>query len=126
MTAQDEVAAINERFAQAVASEDMEALMDIYADDVQFLVPDHPLMQGRDAAKPFFEEIMRDGPVTFRWQTEKVYESGNLVIEVAREWFQRPGETTEDPWKYVAIYRRENGELKQFVAAAMPEVDRAR
>jgi uncharacterized protein (TIGR02246 family) len=123
MSVQDELAAINEQFVGAFANQDLDSMMSHFADDALFLIPHRRLVSGRPAIEQVFRGIRDSGPIAFRWETVRVFESGDLVVEVAREWFKGAGEEAESPWKYVAVYWRENGVLKLVVDAAMPEVE---
>jgi uncharacterized protein (TIGR02246 family) len=123
MSIQDELAAINEKFVAAFANQDLDSVMDAFSEDAVFLVPGRRLISGRPAIERIFRGMTASEPIAFRWETVQMFESGDLVVEVAREWFRGAGDETEAPWKYVAVYRRENGVLKVLVDAAMPEVE---
>jgi uncharacterized protein (TIGR02246 family) len=99
MTLQDEVAAVNEQVVRALANQDAEGVIDVFADDALCLFPHEPLLQGRAAIEHFFRRVTSQGPTLLRWQAERLIEANGVVIEVGREWFRGEGETTEGPMK---------------------------
>jgi uncharacterized protein (TIGR02246 family) len=125
MTLEDEVAALSEHMARALANQDVKSVMEVFAEDALCVFPDVPLLRGRAAIEQFFQRMTSRGPTSLRWQAERLIEGHGVVIEIGREWFQAAGETVERPTKYVGVFRREDGVLKVLVDAVVPDVDEA-
>ena len=113
MTTRDELAAINEGFAEALADQDVDRVIGFYTDDARLLFCGVPMVRGRSEIAAMFREDLDRGPLSIRFETIDVLEEGSLVVDVGRY------VTPKDQGKYVVVHQRQpDGTLKIAVDAA--------
>ena len=113
MTTREEMAAINEGFAEALADQDVDRVVGFYTDDARILFSGMPVVRGRSEIAAMFREDLDRGPMSIRFETIDVLEEGSLVVDVGRYI------TPKDRGKYVVVYQRQpDGTLKIAVDAA--------
>ena len=114
MTFREEVDALNKGFARDLATQDIEGLVVRYADDAQLLLPDRPILRGREAVEAIMRAWVEDGPVSVRFESREMMTGGSLVIDVG----EIVGPTGPSS-KYVVVYRRQpDGSLRIAIDAA--------
>lgn len=113
MTVDDEVRAFNDAFERALAEQDADALIVLYADDARLMLAGRPVIQGRAAIETVLRAWVEDGPVATRFETDEVMADGELVIDIGHMF--EAGRRT----KYVVVHRRQpDGSLRIAVDAA--------
>ena len=90
VTLAKEVVVSDERFAAAA---DLDRVMSNFADDIVVLVPDTPLVRGREALREFYRGILAQGRWEFGHDYEGAVATGDAVIlhGVARGTLTPPG-----------------------------------
>jgi len=117
----EEVERIAAEFSRVFASRDIDALMDMYDEEVKLLVPGAPLIEGRLGVRKAYEGLFAQGAQSLEMKTRDVFESGALVIEIG--WVtlvvQPAGaDVVRTVSKYVVVHRRQpDGALKLLVDA---------
>ena len=112
MTVDEEVRAFNDAFERALAEQDAEALIALYADDARLMLAGQPVIQGRPAIETVLRAWVKDGPVSTRFETEEILADGELVIDIGHT-VQAGGRS-----KYVVVHRRQaDGSLRIAVDA---------
>src|SRR5436190_18249851 len=106
----EEVERIAAEFSRLFASRDIDALMDMYDEEVKLLVPGAPLIEGRPGVRKAYEALFAQGAQSLEMETRDVFESGALVIEIG--WVtlvvQPAGaDVVRDVSKYVVVHRRQ-------------------
>ena len=115
MSTRDELRAINEGFADALAKQDLGRVMDFYADDARLLFHGIPMVKGRADIEALWREELEE-PSTVRFESGEIFEDGSLVVDVGRY------ESGSGAGKYVVVYRREaDGTLKCIVDAGLSD-----
>ena len=113
MSTRDELAALNQAFEAALASQDADRVAGFYADDARLLFAGGPIVRGRAAIIAMFREDLKAGPVSIHFESGDVLEDGRLVVDVGRY------VTPTGGGKYVVVYERQpDGSLKLAVDAA--------
>ncbi len=110
MTTRDELAAINEGFAEASAEQDVDRVVGFYTEDARLLSAGAPMIRG---GQEIAARLLKNGPVTIKFETIDVLEDGALVVDVGRY------VTPKGRGKYIVVYQRQpDGTLKLAVDAA--------
>jgi uncharacterized protein (TIGR02246 family) len=121
VTAQDnsdlksQIQSMNDKMASAVKSQDMNTVMDFYADDAVSMPSYQPMLKGKEAIKTQNEKDMKEGShlSDMKLNTQDVYGSGNLVYEVGtyNVTYTSPensGQTMKDNGKYLTVWEKQN------------------
>ena len=115
MSTRDELRAINEGFADALAKQDLGRVMEFYADDARLLFHGIPMVKGRQDIEALWREELAE-PSTVRFESGEIFEGGELVIDVGRY------ESGSGVGKYIVVYRREaDGALKCIIDAGLSD-----
>jgi ketosteroid isomerase-like protein len=115
MSVRDELRAINEGFADALAKQDLERVMDFYADDARLLFHGIPMVKGREDIEALWRDELEE-PSTVRFESGEIFEGGSLVIDVGRY------ESGSGVGKYVVVYQRQaDGTLKCIIDAGLSD-----
>jgi ketosteroid isomerase-like protein len=118
MTIRDELAAFNERFSAALATQDADALVDLYTDDARLLFAGMPMIRGRQAIAKLMGAWLAESPHQMTFQTGDIWEAGDIVVDVGT--YDSPG----GAGKYVVLYERQaDGSLKLAVDSASVDGD---
>lgn len=110
MTVRDELAVINQEFAQAMVDRDADRLAGYYTDDAVFIEADSPTLSGRAAiANKFRGPDTGAFPITF--ESGEVIEDRDLVVDIGSIMLEG-----NQLARYVVVYRRQSdGSLKMAV-----------
>ena len=81
MTVDEEVRAFNDAYERALAEQDAEALIALYAEDARLMIAGQPVIQG-PAIGTVLRDWVKDGPVSIRFETEEILADGELVIDI--------------------------------------------
>lgn len=115
MNTRDELRAINENFADALAKQDVDRVLDFYSDDARLLFHGVPLIQGRTALEEVWREELKE-PAQIRFESGEIFEDGSLVVDVGSY------ESARGKGKYVVVYERQaDGRLKCIVDAGLAD-----
>ena len=106
-----EIEAIETRWAAAMNAKDINALMDLYAEDAISLPDGKPALVGktaiRKAQEAEFAQPAKYASVAFT--TTDVYPQGNFVTEVGKSEFTDAAGKVVMGGKYIAIFEKQNG-----------------
>ena len=117
----DEVAAMNAGYSKAVANQDMDEVMALYAEDARLLAPNAPIAEGRAAIQAVLQSYLDAGVNSLELQSIDVLNDGALVVDIGRYvlGMQPPGaDPVRDEGKYVVVFRREGDGTLKIVADA--------
>jgi ketosteroid isomerase-like protein len=115
MTASDEVVSFNSSYSDALAAGDFDRLAEMYEEDAVLLTSGQPPVRGREAIAATLRRQATPEPLSISFESEAVWESGELVVDVGR-WLV--GGDEEQRGKYVVVLRRQgDGSLKLLVDA---------
>jgi ketosteroid isomerase-like protein len=116
MSTRDELRAINEGFADALAKQDVDRVVSYYTDDARMLFEGEPIIRGKAAIDAMWRETLAKAPGTMRFESGDIFDEGSLVVDVGR-YKSRRGEG-----KYVVVYQRQSdGSLKIAVDAGLDD-----
>lgn len=111
MTTRDDVDAINNGYAQALADRDVDRMIGLYTHDARLCFSDTPMLQGHQAVAAVYDKALKDGPITIKFDSVDVFEDGDLV-DVGHY------ATPTEQGKYVVVFQRQHdGTLKILVEA---------
>src|SRR3954451_20950219 len=112
MATRDELAEINQRFSEALADQDADAVVNLYTEDARLLFTGMPMIRGRLAIAKVVGAWLAERPHRMTFQTGDVWEAGDIVVDVGT--YESPRGTG----KYVVLYERQaDGSLKLAVDA---------
>ncbi|HEV8103199.1 MAG TPA: nuclear transport factor 2 family protein [Gaiellaceae bacterium] len=112
MAIRDELEVINERFSEALAGQDADAVVDLYTDDARLLFTGIPMIRGREAIARMMRAWLAESPHQMTFQTGDLWEAGNIVVDVGTY------DSPHGAGKYVVLYERQaDGSLKLAVDA---------
>jgi uncharacterized protein (TIGR02246 family) len=106
----DEIHGVNERFCSALGSRDLETLMEYYADDASLLIPGAPAMEGADAVRGYYENVLAAGVNGAEMRTKRLEERDELLIEHGEYTMSLDppgGEAVQDVGKYTVVHRKD-------------------
>ena len=112
-----EVAEIGDALTEAMLANDIETMLDMYAEDAISLPNYSPRMDGAEAFREHHAQMSAAGMkvTSFESNPTEVWKTGNHVIEIGTFTIEldmpgMPGIT--DKGKYMTVYVREGGSLK--------------
>ena len=112
-----EVTALGDALSEAMLANDMETMLDMYAEDAISLPNYSPRMEGKDAFREHHAQMTAAGMkvISFESEPTDVWKAGNQVIEIGHFTIEldmpgMPG--IKDKGKYLTVYVREGGSLK--------------
>lgn len=111
MALRDEVEQLNQAFGKAVANQDLDAVMELYAPDAKLLPPGAPMMEGADAIRGFFQAMLDAGVRGLELDSAVVDGSDDFGVDVGRYrlTLQPPGgESMIDEGKYIVVLKRQS------------------
>ncbi len=112
MTTRDDVDAINNEYAQALADRDVDRMIGLDTHDARLCFSDTPMLQGHQAVAAVYDKALKDGPITIKFDSVDVFEDGDLVVDVGHY------ATPTEQGKYVVVFQRQHdGALKILVEA---------
>ena len=103
-----EIQSLENDFGKATTNNDLDALLEYYADDAISLANDAPMLVGKEAIGKHYKKYVMGARKTHAYQTIDVFTEGNLVLETGKS-------TTTDAagkvstGKYMALYEKRNG-----------------
>jgi uncharacterized protein (TIGR02246 family) len=106
-----EVNAVAQAFAEGVANQDVDKLVDLYEEDGRFLPPNAEPCEGKAAIKQWMEAMFQAGASSLEIEPLDVQEAGDLTIEYGRYTLgtQPPeGEAGTEVGKYVVVHRTQD------------------
>ena len=104
-----EIERVNEKFAEAVANKDANAVMKLYTDDARLMFPHMPVVSGKENIKAFFQQTIDGGITRVSISTEEVNGTDEFAIESGRYAFYA-GEQKVDEGKYLVHWKKVDGE----------------
>ncbi len=103
-----EIQALETEFGTATTNNDLDALLEYYANDAISLANDAPMLVGKAAIGEHYKKHVLSRKKTHTYHTIDVFVEGNLVVETGKS-------TTTDAagkvstGKYMALYEKRNG-----------------
>ena len=104
-----EIQALETDFGTATTTNNLDALLEYYADDAISLANNAPMLVGKAAIGAYYQKHVMNDKKTHAYQTIDVFAEGNLVVETGKS-------TTTDAagnistGKYMALYEKRNGQ----------------
>ncbi len=99
--------AINDRFNAAVAAGDLEAMLDLYAEDVLWLAPNAPAATGRDIARANYGFVF-DNNASLSHTLDHVLVSDDRTQAVMIGTFSAPTLNIADKGSYLFVLENQN------------------
>lgn len=106
-----EIAAKAEGFAAAMNAGDLEALVDLYAEDARLLPPNAEMVRGHDAIRAVYGEIIASG-LEGELETIEAIAAGDIGYRVGTFASRTPDGTVVDRGKYIEVWQKRDGEWK--------------
>jgi uncharacterized protein (TIGR02246 family) len=106
-----ELAAMTERWEEALNSGKVEAVAALYSDDARLLPPNAELAQGRAAVAAEFAAMVAAG-LTIDLENVDAVVAGDVGYKVGTYTLLAPGGVTVDRGKYIDVWRKVDGEWK--------------
>jgi uncharacterized protein (TIGR02246 family) len=100
-----EIAAVQRRFLQLFAQNDVEGLAACYTEDAQMLAAHMEPIRGRGAIASVFKFTAVQGH-TLEFQTQELDVHGELAVEVGRYARRRSDGSMFDRGKYMVVWKR--------------------
>ena len=95
------------------AAKDLDKILSHYADDATLMVPDVPLLHGKDAMRPALQQILADKnwSLTFSSTTVEVSKSGDIAYlqgnYTVTETSPKTKKSVTEKGKYVTVYKKQ-------------------
>ena len=100
-----EIAAVQRRFLQLFAQNDVAGLAACYTEDAQMLVANMEVISGRAAIASVFKFTAVRGH-TLQFQTQEIEVNASVAIELGRYTRLRSDGSTFDRGKYMVVWKR--------------------
>lgn len=100
-----ELAAMSERWEEGLNGGDIEMLASMYTADAQLMPPNSQMMQGSDAVRAEFGEMIEDG-FTADLESLDAAVSGDLGYRVGTYTIFAPDDSAVDTGKYIELWRK--------------------
>ena len=112
-TAREAIVEAYETFERAFSSGDADTLAQIYTDDAEWLLPETPIVRGREAIAEAWKGVIGLGGNAIRVDVGEVVENGDWAYEVGSFTASAPDGTVLNAGKYIVIWKRQpNGGWK--------------
>lgn len=111
----EKLARLGQEWWEAENRKDVDALLQVFSDDVIVQPANVPQLIGKDAVRTFFENYYKTLVSSRAEQTRiEVASSGDLANEAGtmKVVMKGPGGTIEDMQKYLAVYKKIEGKWK--------------
>ena len=111
----EQLARLGQEWWEAENRKDVDALIEVFSDDVIVQPANVPQLIGKDAVRSFFEDYYTTLVSSSGEQTRiEVASSGDMANEVGtmRVVMEGPEGTIEDKQKYLAVYKKIEGKWK--------------
>lgn len=105
----DEIMAVNELFMEAIKSGDVEAIVNLYAENARVLPQGSPLMEGRENIRMMWGAMFAGGPMQLQLKTVSADAFGSTAIEEGEYKILAPDGQAVDHGKYIVIWKKVNG-----------------
>lgn len=102
---EDAIQRVNERFMNAFAAGDADAVVSLYTDDAQFIAPGMAPLEGHGAIHQFLSGAIGSGVDRLELETSEIEVVGDTAYEVGT-YEMSAGEQTADRGNYMVIWRR--------------------
>ena len=113
MRAHEAIAKSYKLFEEAFHRGDAETISQLYTEDAEWIIPEAPIIQGREAIARAWKGIIGTGGNTLRVDTREVQESGDWTYEVGRFTASAPDGRVLNAGKFIVIWKRQaTGEWK--------------
>ncbi|HYW42094.1 MAG TPA: DUF4440 domain-containing protein [Bryobacteraceae bacterium] len=112
MSAYDAITEAYKAFAKAYHRGDAETISRMYTEDAELLIPEAPILRGREAIAHAWERILGSGGNNVRVDIGEVQESGDWAYEIGRFSASTPNGSVFQAGKYIVIWKRYSGEWK--------------
>ncbi len=96
-------------FERAYYEGDAGVISSMYTEDAELLVPEAPIIRGRDAIKEVWKLIVGSGGNTVRVEIGEVIENGDWTYEVGGFKASTPDGTLLNSGKYIVIWKQLSG-----------------
>lgn len=110
--AAEAISAAYEKFVDAVARGDADAITGLYTEEARILPPGGDIVSGRDALPAFWAAMLGMGIKRCSFDTLEVEEHGDVAIEIGRVTLYADGDVQIDTPKYLVVWKREDGEWR--------------
>lgn len=125
-TAEARIRELDEQWVAAVAARDTAAIVNVYASDGRFMVPNAPAASGGDAIRSTWAGLLAlpNLSLTFEPTSIHVSDDATMAYDVGtyRLAYDGPTGRVEDNGKYLVVWEKRGGEWK--VVADMINTDR--
>ncbi len=108
ITAREAIVAGYKSFEAAFYRGDAEGISQMYTSDAELLVPEAPIIKGREAITQVWKSIMGPGGNTIHVDIGEVQELGEWAYEVGAFTAKGPDATVLNAGKYIVIWKQEN------------------
>lgn len=115
----NEIASVNERFAEALRLRQPERLSDLFTADIELLPPGMALISGRSAVTAFWARTVSNPAVTVdsHLESTEILVLGDIAIEQGKSKLTiRAGveAPTKQTGKYLVVWRRDDGKWRMY------------
>jgi uncharacterized protein (TIGR02246 family) len=104
----------DEAWAKAITGLDSAAMVNHYTKDGKIFPPNGDAVVGRTAISAFISEVLKFGIKEYKDQTTALYGNGDNLIEEGIYSMGDGKGNTIDKGKYIAVWRKEDGEWKIY------------
>jgi len=112
-TAREAIAEAYKAFEEAYYKGEADTISRMYTEDAELLIPEAPIVKGREAIGQVWARILGSGGNTVRVDIREVEESGDWAYEVGAFEASAPNGNVLNAGKYVVIWKRQStGERK--------------
>jgi uncharacterized protein (TIGR02246 family) len=106
MTTREAIEAINATFVAAIHRGDAATIATLYAEDCSVLVPNHATLQGRDAVRAFFAEMIDAIGGTTTLEIVEFADAGGWAYQWIH--YTLEADTVSDSGRVVEVLRRQS------------------
>jgi ketosteroid isomerase-like protein len=107
-TAREDIAKAYEGFEEAFFKGDAEAISRMYSENAELLIPEVPIITGREAIRQVWAKILGAGGNTVRVAMRQVEESGYWAYEVGTFEVKTPAGNILNAGKYIVIWKQQS------------------
>lgn len=116
-----DIKAHEDQFFSAMARGDVDAMMEVYTDDVISLAPGAPMVRGKAALREFWNAYLHDATSHVEHETVQMERRGDLIYEVStyrQEVRWKDGRVARDQGKWMTVKKLQpDGRWKTHVGA---------
>lgn len=112
-TAREAIAEAYKAFEEAFYKGEADTISRMYTEDAELLIPEAPIVRGREAIGQVWTNILGSGGNTVRVDVREVEESGDWAFDIGTFEASAPNGSVLNAGKYVVIWKRQStGERK--------------